>query len=797
MLISKNWLADFVNINADTQSICEKLTNLGLEVEGVLPAAPAFNGVVVGQVMALEKHPDADNLRIASVNIGIEDLLSIVCGASNISVGMLVPVATVGAVLPNNIEIKKSTLRGVPSFGMLCSESELGLSEKSSGLMVLPKTIEMGIDIRKALDLDDEIIDIGVTPNRGDCLSVLGVARELAVAFGETLHEEDYQVESVIDESLAVTLSAPEACPRYFTRTISGLNNRATTPFWVVERLRRAGMRSLSPVIDVTNYVMLELGTPMHAFNAEKIDIGITIRMANEGEVLVLLDGKKIRLDSDMLVIADNQKAIALAGIMGGGGSEIDGSSTRVILESAWFSPSIIAGRARRIGLQTDASYRFERGVDFTMQKRAIERATQLIIEICGGQVHSINQTENNQYLPSRSPIQLQASHVDKILGFEFPKKEIKSILSDLGMTVVENQHQDEETFYTVTVPNYRFDLTIEEDLIEELVRVYGYDKVPVNAINIQKLSNQVELNKTNHQLLNHLLVHMGYDEAITYSFIDEKYADLLSDTDGTVKLMNPLSTDFSVMRSSLLPSLVKALSYNVKRQQTNIRLYEYGHGYHATQNDVVTQTEKLAGIVTGQVYPIQWGFRQRVIDFFDIKGDVEKIVDQLGVSHDISYQRSERNFLHPGQSADVLYQGNMIGFVGALHPTVQKILDIDTRVLAFELDIATINQTELPVVRTIAKYPEIRRDISLLMAQGHQSEEVLATIRQVGSHLLTNVVLFDVYIGRNIPKNTKSMAIAIYLQDKEKTLTDEQADEVIHQLVTTLTEKFNAELRG
>lgn len=792
MLVSKSWLADYLDINVSSKVLCDKLTALGLEVEGIETAAPPFSGVVVGKVVALEKHPDADKLRVARVDIGTDEALQIVCGAPNVAVDMFAPVATVGAVLPGNFKIKASKLRGVESHGMLCSKSELGLAEEAAGLLALPPTLTIGEDIRQALDLDDEIIEIGLTPNRGDCMSILGVARELAVALQTDIKTKTIAAVNGNGESPSVELSAPKACPYYIARTISGIDNQAKSPLWLTERLRRAGVRSLSPVVDVTNYVMLELGTPMHAFNAAAIDGGIQVRLAKTDESLTLLDGKALSLDDDMLVIADDKKAIALAGIMGGANSVIDEKTTDIVLEAAWFAPKAIAGRARRIGFHTDASQRFERGVDYRLQDQAIELATRLIIDICGGTAHKTQAVCHEGQLPKRPAITLVGKQINALLGLRLPKKAISDILTRLGMTVCEQ----EKNTYQVSAPSYRFDVAIAEDLIEELARVWGYDKVPVAAVNMQKLANQAKQDLTPRRLLHHLLVDMGYHEAITYSFIDEKLAAMLSDTTDTVKLLNPLSAELSVMRTSLLPSLAKALSYNVNRQQYNVRLYEFGHGYRQN-NRQLQHSEKLTGIATGYVHPMQWGFRERQIDFFDVKGDIEQIFNQLNVLADISYTRSEKPFLHPGQSAEVHYQGKSIGFVGALHPNVQKKLDIDTRVLAFELDIATISHDRLVVAESLSKYPEIRRDISVLMAQGHQAADIVTAIHGVSDKLITDVKLFDVYIGRNIPKNTKSMAIAIYLQDKNKTLTDEQADTVVNKITTLLAEKFNAKLRG
>lgn len=792
MLVSKNWLADFVKLDVGTQAICDKLTALGLEVESLEKAAPEFNGVVVGKVLELEKHPDADKLRVAKVSIGSDEPLQIVCGAANVAVDGVFPVATVGAVLPGNFKIKKSKLRGVESFGMLCSEKELGLADDAEGLMELPTDMTIGQDIREALDLNDEIIEIGLTPNRGDCLSVMGVARELAVAFDVPMTEQTIESVEGKGESPKVKLSVTEACPNYIARTISGVDNTVKSPLWLVERLRRAGIRSLSPIVDVTNYVMLELGTPMHAFKADAIDGTINVRLAEQGEEFTLLDGKEVKLDTDMLVIADDKKPLALAGIMGGANSVIDTDTTEIVLEAAWFAPKAIAGRARRLTLHTDSSHRFERGVDYELQEKAIERATQLITEICGGQAHESTLVQEAQYLPRRKPITLKTKHINAVLGVRFPKKDIVGILTNLGMMVAETDKNE----YDVIAPSYRFDIAIEEDLIEELIRVWGYENVPVATIEVKKLANQAKQDLTPRRQLNQLLVDMGYNEAITYSFIDEKLAGLLSDNTNAIKLMNPLSAELAVMRTSLLPSLAKALSHNVNRQQTNVRLYEFGNSYAQIDGERV-HTEKLAGIATGDTHPMQWGYRDRQIDFFDIKGDIEQIFTHLGVLDDITYERSSREFLHPGQSAEVIYQGKSIGFVGTLHPKAQKTLNIDTRVLAFELDIATISQTRLPVAKAISKYPEVRRDISVLMAQGHQASDIISAIRGVSDELVTDVRLFDVYIGRNIPRNTKSMAIAIYLQDTTKTLTDEQADAVVAKVTKVLSEQFNAQLRG
>lgn len=791
MLVSKNWLADFVQLSESTEVISDKLTALGLEVESVNKAAPEFKGVVVGKVLELEQHPDADKLRVAKVDVAADEPLQIVCGASNVAVDGVFPVATIGAVLPGNFKIKKSKLRGVESHGMLCSESELGLADSADGLMELPSNFTIGQDIREALDLNDEIIEIGLTPNRGDCLSHLGVARELSVAFNSKLTYTASEAIQGQGASPKVTLSETKACPHYIARTISQVDNTVASPLWLVERLRRAGVRSLSPVVDVTNYVMLALGTPMHAFKASAVDGEIIVRMAEQNEPMTLLDGKEITMDADMLVIADQQKPIALAGIMGSENSVVDADTDTIVLESAWFSLSAITGRARRLTLHTDASHRFERGVDYGLQQQAIDLATQMIVEICGGQAHESTMASEAENLPARQAIELSVKQINQVLGVQFPEEQIEPIFTQLGMQVEVSGDS-----YSVTPPSYRFDVAIAEDLIEELARIWGYDNIPVVAVKANKLTHQAKQDLMPRRLLNRLLVDMGYSEAISYSFVDPKTSALLSDVSNQVNLLNPLSAELSVMRTSLLPSLAKALAYNVNRQQNDVRLYEFGHAYRQN-NDELIHSEKLSGIVTGNVHPLQWGYRERSIDFFDIKGDVESLLAQLGVISDVSFKRSEHEFLHPGQAADIYFGDECIGFVGGLHPSVEKALDFDRKVLAFELDIAKITRPKLQVAEKLSKYPEIRRDISVLMAQGHKAADIVETIRAVNSDLVIDVRLFDVYIGRNIPRNTKSMAIAIYLQDKSKTLTDEQADTVIEEITNKLSEKFNAELRG
>lgn len=797
MLISKNWLKSFIDLDISTTEICNKLTDLGLEVEGVSPVAPAFSKVVVGEVIELEQHPDADKLRVAKVNVGDETSLQIVCGAPNVSIGMFAPTALVGAVLPGNFKIKKSKLRGVESQGMLCAASELGLAEEKDGLMVLPTGLTVGADIRQVLDLDDEIIEIGLTPNRGDCMSVLGVARELAVGFEKTLNTDSLKTKIKDSEvsSPEVNLNAPNACPSYIARKITGINNKAVSPLWLQERLRRAGLRSLSPVVDVTNYVMLTLGTPLHGFDANKLTGAIEVRFAKQGEKLTLLDGKSIDLSDDVLVIADQKAPIAMAGIMGGADSEVSQDSQDVVLEAAWFNPSAVVGRARRYQLFTDASQRFERGVDYQAQQQAIDLATQLIVKICGGQACQATVASVTDQLPVRQPIQLAARKVDNLLGFRFPRRRIAGILQSLGMQVNELDKAE----FEVVSPSYRFDIEITEDLIEELARVNGYDKVPVADVSHLK-SDERAAEKVNYTATIHdALTHLGYQQAIGYSFIDKASAELVKDANA-IHLQNPISEELSVMRTSLLPSLLKALQYNVNRQQKEVRLYEIGRSYcHADKvENKQTFVEKkiVAGMLYGHGQPLQWGFRERLLDFFDVKGHLEQLLESLGFS-DVQFRQLESDLLHPGQAAAAFIGDMEIARVGTVHPKIAKAYDIDDKAFYFELCLDEVPLTEVVMAEPVSKYPVIKRDISLLMAQGYQFADISQSIKKVANNLVSQVTLFDVYVGRNIAKGMKSMAFSIYLQDKTRTLTDEQADQVIADITDVLINEYNAKLRG
>lgn len=795
MLVSKNWIKSFVDIDANTNDICEKLTALGLEVEGVNPAAPAFSKVVVGKVIELEQHPDADKLRVATVDVGADEPLQIVCGAPNVAIGMLSPTALIGAVLPGDFKIKKSKLRGVESNGMLCSASELGLAEEKDGLLELPASLTVGANIRQVLDLNDEVIEVGLTPNRGDCMSILGVARELAVAYEKELNGESLKTDfsEIDDVSPAVTLSAPEGCVTYIARKISGIDNTLKSPLWLKERLRRAGLRSLSPVVDVTNYVMLTLGAPLHAFDANKINGGINVRFAKQDEKLTLLDGKEIKLSDDVLVIADEQAAIAMAGIMGGKDSEVSNNSTEIVLEAAWFNADTVVGRGRRYNLFTDAAQRFERGVDYRVQQQAIDLATQLIIKICGGKAHKATIAIDEKSLPTRQSISLNARKVDAVLGFRFPRKRIAGIFESLGMQVEEKDKGE----FLVTPPSYRFDIEIAEDLIEELARVNGYDKVPVTNVSYLKLDNREEKAEDISSLIHDTLTHLGYQEAISYSFLDKKSAELLTDSIA-VPLQNPISEELSVMRTSLLPSLLKALQYNVNRQQKQVRLYEIGKTYSYTNEAKEGFVEKkyVAGILYGHGQPLQWGYRERLLDFFDAKGHVETLLENLGFNG-VRFARIESELLHPGQSVGLFVGDKEIGRVGTLHPKLAANFDIDEKAFYFELCLDTVPGLDVVVATAISKYPVIRRDISLLMAQGHQFADILSSIKKVANNLVAEVTLFDVYVGRNIARGMKSMAFSIYLQDKTRTLTDEQADQVIADITDVLVKEYNAKLRG
>lgn len=790
MQISEAWLRSYVNPAVSTEELVEQLTMAGLEVDSVEPAAAKFSGVVVGEVVSMRQHPDADRLRVCQVAVGEGEPLQIVCGASNVRPGLKIPAALIGAVLPGDFKIKKSKLRGEESFGMLCSAKELGLAADANGLLELAADAPVGVDIRDYLSLDDIIIEVDLTPNRADCLCVEGLAREVAA-----LNKMDW-VTTAVDASpighqdaLTVDVEAKEACPRYLGRLIKGVNATAETPLWMQERLRRSGLRSLGPLVDVTNYVLLELGQPLHVFDAEKLTGGITVRWAKADEELALLNGQTVKLDPEALVIADDQQALALAGIMGGNDSAVNDETSSVFLECAFFAPQSMAGKARRFGLHTDSSHRFERGVDATLQTRAIERATQLIVDIAGGSAGSITEVTTTAALPQRQAVFLRRLRIEKTLGIALGDEHIIDIFQRLGMTA-----ETQADGWQITPPGFRFDIAIEADLIEEIARIYGYNNLPSSSLLMRSELSPATETVLDIDRVKDLLVDRGYQEAITYSFVDEEIQKAVAPEMEVIRLKNPISSELAVMRTTLWCGLLKAALYNTNRQQNRIRLFETGLRF--IKKDGETHQQKmLAGFVLGDAHGEQWGEKARQVDFFDVKADIQAIFALTGC--EVRYSPEPHSSLHPGQTAEILSpDGEKLGWLGMLHPNLEKQLGFDTPVFLFELDQNLLLNKNIPVFKSLSKYPSVRRDLALIIKEEVSASEIINCIKSSAEPALQEVMIFDVYRGKGVEEGSKSIALSLILQDDTQTLTDSAIDAIVGGLLTLLTEQKNAKLR-
>lgn len=783
MKFSETWLRSYVNPPLDSAALAHTLTMAGLEVEALEQLAPPFSGVVIGQVLAVDKHPDADRLNLCSVNVGQAAPLQIVCGAANVRAGIKVPCALVGAVLPA-MTIKQAKVRGVESFGMLCSEQELGLAETSNGLLVLPDDAEVGKSIREYLDLDDKLFTLKLTPNRSDCLSVNGIAREVAAITASALKPPAMaSVPATQSVSLTVDVHASDACPRYCGRIVQGVNAAAVTPAWMQRRLLRSGVRPISAVVDITNYVLLELGQPLHAFDLAKLSGGITVRMAKSGEELTLLNDQTVALQPDMLVIADAQQAVALAGIMGGAATAVETTTRDVFLESAFFSPDVIAGRARRLGLSTDASHRYERGVDFAAPRDCLERATQLLVDICGGAVGPI--TEVVHGLPARKPILLRATRVRKVLGVEFKHSDIRALLDRLSLNI-SLQGDD----FLVTPPSYRFDLAREEDLIEEIARLYGYDQIPAIPPRAQlAILPQSDRQRSVAQLRQRLQAR-DYQEVITYSFVEPEWETDLAANATPLKLQNPIAAQLSVMRTTLWGGLMESLRFNLNRKQPRVRFFEIGRvflGRFAEQ-----QPMRLAAIAYGAAAPEQWGVAERGMDFFDLKGDLQALLWPLNAE----FEPSPHPALHPGQSARLKIGGKEAGWIGALHPKWVQKYGLALAPILFELDAQPLLDLALPKFSELAKFQPIRRDLAVIVDEKLKAEELLSALREAAPVQVVETAIFDVYVGKGIDSGKKSIAFKILLQDTQKTMTDLEVDTVVTRLTQVLSDRFGAKLR-
>ncbi|VAX08106.1 Phenylalanyl-tRNA synthetase beta chain [hydrothermal vent metagenome] len=791
MKFSEAWLREWVNPDVTTDELSDQLSMAGLEVDSVHPAAPEFSGVVVGEVLAIAPHSDAQKLRVCTVNIGADENLSIVCGAANVAAGMRVPVACVGAKLPGGFKIKKAKLRGVPSFGMICSASELGLAESSDGIMPLPTDAPVGEDICSYLRLNDHVIEVDLTPDRGDCLGLAGIARDVGVINRCPVTPPKIEpVAASINDVFEVKVKAPEACPRYVCRVIRGINPTAETPLWMSERLRRSDIRCISPVVDVTNYVLLELGQPMHGFDLERLDGCIKVRMAESGERLTLLDGQEVELKPDTLVIADANAPVAMAGIMGGEASSVTDDTKNILLESAFFSPMAILGKARGYGLHTDSSHRFERGVDPELQIRAVERATALLLDIVGGKAGPVVEVSASEHVLQRPQIHLRSKRVERILGVQVADDEITDILTRLEMQV-----EPVDGGWMVTAPSCRFDVAIEVDLIEEVGRIYGYSNIPTtHAPSSMPICSEPEIAFDLHRA-KQVLVDRDYQEVITYSFVSPELQGLMNPGYESVHLANPISAEMSVMRTSLWSGLVQTACYNQARQQHRIRIFESGLRF-LQQGDEIQQNMMLAGLVTGGADPEQWGQQGREADFFDLKADLEAIFSLTGCAEEFIFSTGDHPSLHPGQTAKIERNGNAVGWLGMLHPELEKKQDLIGKTLLFEVHVGALLDGRLPAFAPLSKFPSIRRDIALVLDKGIEFGAVRDCIRRAAPKILTDIRLFDVYTGEKVDSGRRSVALGLILQETSHTLTDEKVESVVDNIVRALNQELNAHLR-
>ena len=809
MQFSELWLREWANPALETQELVDQITMAGLEVDAIEAAAGEFSGIVVGQILSFEKHPEADKLNVCKVTDGSEEF-QIVCGAPNVREGMKIPFAQIKAVLPSEdgkgFKIKKAKLRGVESFGMLCAEEELGLADKSDGLWDLPADAPLGVCMREYLGLsrdgrDDKIIDVDLTPNRGDCLSLAGLSREVGV-----LNKVDVTapvietVAATIDDAIDVQLQAPDACPRYVGRVIKGINIKAASPLWMQEKLRRSGIRSIDPVVDVTNYVLLELGQPMHAFDLAKLDGGIIVRKAEQDEALTLLDEQEIKLNSDTLVIADNSKALAMAGVMGGADSGVDAESTQdILLESAYFNPIAIAGKARNYGLHTDSSHRFERGVDFELQRTAIERATSLLLEIVGGEAGPVVEKTSEADLPSCAEITLVEANIEKMLGLTIEASEVEEILVRLGMNVSKI-----EGGWKVIAPSYRFDMAIEADLIEELARIYGYNRLPVRTPMAATPLLPVPENELAMKDVRRQLVGRGYQEAITYSFVEPGVQKLLDPEVAPLALANPISADLSVMRTNLWAGLVQTAVHNIKRQQPRVRLFETGLSFvpqpgkdPSNLDESLVQDPKLAMLLTGSRTEQSWSEGEQGVDFFDLKGDFESLIARTGSQARYTYVPAEHPALQPGQTASIELDGVAVGWIGALHPNLAKPLGLKQAVYLLEISLKAARQVEVPAFKPLSKFPEMRRDLALVVSDATPVADVMSLIREKAGDYLTKLNLFDIYQGKGIDPDRKSLALGLTWQHPSRTLNEDEVNDAVDKVIAHLADRIDAQLRG
>lgn len=785
MQFSEAWLRSLVNPKLDTDQLCHLMTMAGLEVEEAVPVAPAFDQVVVAEILSAEKHPNADRLQVCSVNVGGAEPLQIVCGAPNARAGLKTACAMVGAELPGEFKIKQAKVRSVESFGMLCSARELGISDAAEGIMELPADAAVGLPLRQYLDLDDRLITIKMTPNRGDCLSIQGIAREVAAISGSAAHPVDCTpVAAELADTLAVEIAAQDACPVYCGRVIRGIDAGTRTPDWMVRRLQRGGIRAIHPVVDVTNYVLLELGEPMHAFDLAKVSGGIRVRPASAGERLALLNDQTVELAEGTLVIADGTGPVALAGIMGGAASAVSDTTVDLFLEAAHFTPDNLAGRARAYGLSTDSSHRFERGVDPALPAAAMERATRLILDICGGQAGPV--TVVGAAPARRAAIRFRPERARRLLGMAVDDSEMCAIFVRLGLDMEADGHE-----WQVTPPSYRFDLAIEVDLIEEIARVKGYDNLPAVLPSTTAAMTELAEGRRGRAEVTARLIDLGWQEVVTYSFIDSKQQAVVAPGAEPIALVNPIASQMGVMRGSLMPGLLATLRHNLNHGQERLRIFELGRCFLGTGSD--QQPLRLGGLAYGSARPEQWGEGARAVDFFDVKADMEALLWPLAAD----YAKAEHAALHPGQCARLGLGGRTIGWLGALHPRLVQQLGLSRTPILFELDWDALAARGLPAYRTVSRFPAVRRDLAVVVDGSIAVGDILSAARAVLPVLVTELALFDVYQGKGVPDGKKSLAFKMLLQDTEKTLTDAEIENAVSEVLAYLSQRFGATLRS
>jgi phenylalanyl-tRNA synthetase beta chain len=799
MQFSETWLRTWVDPKLPSEALAHLLTMSGLEVEAIEPAAPPFGGVVVAKVLEVGKHPNADRLTLCKVDAGVGRTLDIVCGAPNVRAGMKVPCAVVGAKLPGEggkpFEIKAAKMRGVESQGMLCSARELGLSDDHSGLLELPEDAPIGRDFREYRNLDDAKFTLKLTPNRADCLSILGVAREVAALTSAPLTPVTIEAVSArLADTFPVKITHPEGCGRFAGRVIRGVNAAAPTPAWMVERLERSGQRSISALVDVTNYVMLELGRPLHVYDLAKLDGGIDVRFGRAGEKLKLLNEQIVEIDESVLAITDASGPIGLAGIMGGDSTKADLDTRDIFLESAFFFPDVIQGRARRYGFSSDAAHRFERGVDFDNNVQGIERATQLVLEICGGQPGPT--VDHVVSLPERKPVRMRTARAAKVIGITIPESEIEDIFRRLHFTVAR-----EPGAFVATPPSYRFDIAIEEDLVEEVARVHGFDRIPAEPPTVPAVMMTVPEGKRSAHALRRLLAATGYQEVLTFSFVEDAWERDFAGNADPVRLLNPIASQMSVMRSTLVGSLVATARYNLNRKASRIRLFEVGRVFRRSPGsppgplavEGMTQPLHVAAIALGPASEPQWGERERGVDFFDIKGDVEALL----APRDAEFRKAAHPALHPGRSAEVVVGGRRIGWLGELHPALQQKYELPAPAVVFELEVAPLLEIPVPHYAEVSKFPPVIRDRAVIVDDAVPAQDLLQTVKSFRPELFRDVTLFDLYRGKGIEEGRKSLAFRVVMQDTARTLTDAEVDAILADLQAVLSARFGAQLRS